>query len=202
MVGVQPPVWELARKLIDSAKGFSCSAAFDDTETARLRLRRYRPEVLLMDLSLLRIEGAGCITDLRQNCPRIKILVLTSGDDDHEILAALRAGANGFVLNRNLATDLMPAIRQVVAGETPLSSDVTARVAAFFRQQGKACSEINHLPPRLKQVLDFLARGHLYKEIADELGITYDTVNSYIKVIYERLNVHSRSEAVLKYLGR
>lgn len=202
MVGPQPPTWEPVRKLIDSAKGLSCSATFADTETARIQLRKHRPEVLLMNLSLLRLEGAGCIPSLREHSPRLKILVLTNGEDDKEILAALRAGANGFVLNRNLAADLVPAIRQVVAGETPMSSDVTAGVAAFFRQQGKSCSAIDNLSPRLRQVLDYLSRGRLYKEIADELGITYDTVNSYTKVIYERLQVHSRAEAVLKYLGR
>lgn len=202
LVGAESAVRAVVRRLIDESSGLCCLPAFDDIDSTATGLRRHGADVLLIDLSLLRRRGTACLRILRQHSPQLKVLILTRGEPGEEILAALRAGANGFIQKGNLEAELLPAIQQAVAGGTPMSDDVTAQVATFFRKQGACHSEIDRLPPRLKQVLEHLAHGLLYKEIADKLGITYDTVNGYVKVIYERLGVHSRAEAAARYLGR
>lgn len=196
------PVREFMQLLIDRTVGLRCVAAYANPESALEQIPCNRPDVLLMDLNLPSLSGVECVRFFRQQSASLKILMLTESEDSPHIFEALRAGANGFILKRNLAADLLPAIRQATEGGAPMFHEVAARVVAFFHEQGETSSTLRQLSPRESQVLDYLAKGYRYKGIAKNLGITYDTVNGYIKSIYEKLHVHSRGEAVAKYLSQ
>ena len=188
--------------LIDRTDGLRCVAAYPNAETALKGIHLNPPDVLLMDLNLPRLSGVECVRQLKPRLPRLKILMLTKYEDADHIFQALRAGADGYLLKRKIASHLLQAIQEVRRGGAPFSSEVAACVLAFFHEQGKCAVETAALTPRERQVLDLLAKGYLYKEIAAKLGIGLQTVNGYIKSIYEKLHVHSRAEAVAKYFAR
>ncbi len=188
--------------MIDQMREIRCVGVFENPASALKSIPHLRPEVLIVDMSLLKLSGKEWIRAFKLQSPRLKILMLTNSEGPDQLFEALRTGVNGFIHRQDLATDLLTAIRRAAEGGAPMSGDVTSRVADFFHHQGEATSEIDRLSPRLRQVLDYLAKGCLYKEIADKLGISYDTVNGYLKIIYDKLHVHSRGEAVAKYLGR
>ena len=139
---------------------------------------------------------------IKGDLPELKVLMLTKFEDADHIFQALQAGANGYMLKRKAPSELTSAIRSVMAGHSPMSSEVADRVVTYFHRLGKDMGEVSHLTPRERETLEYLAKGHLYKEIASLLGVKFQTVNGYIKNIYEKLHVHSRTEAVAKYLGR
>lgn len=151
--------------------------------------------------ALPRGSGIEFVQLLRGKLPNTKILMLTIFADGDHIFQALRAGASGYLSKRTAPGDLLKAIQDVYQGGAPMSGDIAVRIVEYFNQKGAVPSDV-HLSPRELEILELLAQGCLYKEIASTLSISFDTVQWHIRNIYEKLHVRSRSEAIAKYLRR
>jgi hypothetical protein len=156
------------------------------------------PAVVLVDINLPRLNGIGCIARLKEKCPELLCLILTGYDNHDSIFDALKAGASGYLLKRTPPAELAEAIVQVSHGGSPMSPHVARQVVGFFHRT-PARQSASKLTGRERQVIELLAKGAMYKEIADELAVTLETVRSHIKKIYDKLHAHSRMEAVRKY---
>ncbi len=159
------------------------------------------PDVTLVDISMPEMDGVECVRQLKPKLPGVEFLMLTICEDTESVFKALAAGASGYLLKRAPREELRQAILQVRAGGSPMTSHIARLVVQSFRRpeppEGKGAA----LSPREQEVLDLLSQGHLYKEIASSLGISYETVHNHIRRIYEKLQVRSRSQAVAKYFG-
>jgi DNA-binding NarL/FixJ family response regulator len=154
-----------------------------------------------MDINLPGIDGIECVRKLKVLSPLIRIVMLTVYENPERIFKALAAGAIGYVLKHRPSAELLNAIRDAHDGGAPMSSDIARKVVQFF-QTNVPADEAGELSAREREVLEFLANGFLVKEIADQLGLGFGTVRTYIRRIYEKMHVHSRSQAVAKYLQR
>lgn len=189
-------------RLIDRAEGFSCLSHFSSAEAALEGLAKERPHVVLMDINLPGIDGVECVRRLKQVAPEILVIMLTVYEDTENIFNALAAGATGYLLKRTSTKELLAAIQEVQRGGSPMTTHIARKVVQSFQRTGTSPRPTENLSPREQEVLDFLAKGFLYKEIADNLGISYETVHTYIRRIYEKLQVRTRTEAVAKFLAR
>lgn len=189
-------------RLVDRSQGFSCVSQHRTAEEALEALLRVRPDVVLMDINLPGMSGVECVRRLKVLLPETQVVMLTVYEDTDLIFGALAAGATGYLLKRTPADELLRGIGDVHRGGSPMSSHIARKVVQSFRQADADAAQEGTLSPREHEVLDYLARGYLYKEIAAELAISYDTVHTYVRRIYEKLQVHSRTEAVAKHLTR
>jgi DNA-binding NarL/FixJ family response regulator len=189
-------------RLVDRAPGFSCVSQHPSAEEALEQLPAVRPDVVLMDINLPGISGVECVRTLKTLLPEAQVVMLTVYEDTDLIFGALAAGASGYLLKRTPPDELLSGIRDVHRGGSPMTSHIARKVVQSFRQTPAEGSAEDALSRREREVLDYLARGFLYKEIAAELAISYDTVHTYVRRIYEKLQVHSRTEAVAKHLNR
>jgi DNA-binding NarL/FixJ family response regulator len=185
---------------VNGASGFKCVSAYGSAEAALKGLPSDQPEVVLMDINLGGMNGIECVEKLKAESPAMQILMLTVYEDTDQIFKALTAGASGYLLKRSSPTKLLQAIREVHAGGSPMSSSIARKVVASFQKSKQAGEKQVHLSPREEMVLDCLAKGLTYKQIADQLEISIDTIRTYLRRIYEKLQVQSRTEAVAKYL--
>lgn len=194
--------------MINGAPGFRCQAAYPDGDAALKGIPPNCPDVVLMDINMPGMLGTDCVRQLKVLVPRVPVLMLTVYDDSEQIFKSLMAGATGYLLKRTSREKLLEAIEESTNGGAPMSRQIARRVVQFFHQMdqsGGSSKPIPHLEgltDREEQVLALLAKGHSYKEIADLLAISFETVRTHIRSIYEKLHVHSRTEATLKYLGR
>jgi DNA-binding NarL/FixJ family response regulator len=172
------------------------------TESALESLPAARPDVVLMDINVPLLNGVECVRRLKPQVPTTQFLMLTVYEDADHIFAALAAGATGYLLKSTRRAELLEAIEQVMQGGSPMSSGIARKVVQSFARPVAARSEVEGLSPREQAVLELLTKGFLYKEISESLGVSVPTVNTYIRRIYEKLQVHSRSQAVAKFLGR
>ena len=192
---------ELIASLLGKA-GFTCGPICADAEAAQRALVEAQPDIVLMDIDLPGASGIECVRFLKPRLARTHFVMLTVYDDPESIFEALAAGAIGYILKRSAAADLVSALRDVVAGGSPMTSSVARKVVLSFQPSRQGAPEIDRLSQRENQVLRLLAQGRMYKEIADTLGITSNTVSCYIRRIYEKLHVRSRMEAVAKLSTR
>ena len=194
--------------MLDSSPGFQCQAAYADGMAALKGIPVKRPDVVLMDINLPGMLGTECVNRLRSVAPNLPVLMLTVYDDSEQIFKSLMAGASGYLLKRTPKDKLLEAIREITLGGAPMSRQIARRVVRYFQdlktapQMARRAPEVETLTEREEQVLAHLAKGHAYKEIADLMGISFETVRTHVRTIYEKLHVHSRTEATLKYLGR
>jgi DNA-binding NarL/FixJ family response regulator len=189
-------------RVLNRADGFRCISQYPDAESALEDLPRNRPEVVLMDINLPGINGVECVRKLKQLAPELQVLMLTVYEDTENIFNALAAGANGYLLKRTKSAELLEAIREVHRGGSPMTTHIARKVTQSFQRAGPSAQATENLTEREQQVLDCLSQGFLYKEIAEKLGISYETVHTYIRRIYEKLQVRTRTEAVAKFLRR
>jgi len=161
-----------------------------------------KPDVVLMDINLPGINGVECVRQLKQLMPSIQVMMLTVYEDTENIFNALAAGATGYMLKRTPRDELLDAIREVHRGGSPMTTHIARKVVLSFQRTAPAAPPTEVLSPREQEVLDCLAQGFLYKEIAEKLSISYETVHTYIRRIYEKLQVRTRTEAVAKFLRR
>ena len=193
-------------KIINRAPGFRCLSDFGSAEDALAALPDNPPDFVLMDINLPGMSGIDCTRLLKRRMPKLEIVMLTMFDDRDNLFEALRAGASGYLLKRTTAKALVEALNLVKGGGSPMSPQIARQVVNFFRQnepaQAAATSDLEKLSTRETEILKCLAEGRHYKEIADQLGLSMDTVRTYIRRTYEKLHVHSRTDAVVKYLGR
>ena len=188
--------------IIQRAEGFECVGSFGDGEQALAAIPALRPRVVLMDINLPGINGVECVARLARDLPETHMLMITVYDDTDAIFDSLAAGAGGYLLKPVRSAQLIAAIREIIAGGAPMSSDIARRVVQAFRKPTAAPEGMSELSARENEVLEHLAKGLLQKEIADQLGISYWTVQTHIARIYEKLHVHSRAQAVAKYHGQ
>jgi DNA-binding NarL/FixJ family response regulator len=194
--------------MINGAPGFRCQAAYPDGASALKGIPANCPDVVLMDINMPGMLGTECVRQLKAVAPRLPVLMLTVYDDSEQVFKSLMAGATGYLLKRTSREKLLEAIEESTNGGAPMSRQIARRVVQFFHQMDRANGvappppQLEGLTEREEQVLALLAKGHSYKEIADLLTISFETVRTHIRSIYEKLHVHSRTEATLKYLGR
>jgi len=189
-------------RVISRAEGFRCLSQYPDAEAAVEALPRDRPDVVLMDINLPGMNGVECVRRLKQLAPDSLVIMLTVYEDTENIFNALAAGASGYLLKRTPRAEVLDAIREVHRGGSPMTTHIARKVVQSFQQPGASSQPTEGLSPREQEVLDCLSKGFLYKEIADKLGIAYETVHTYIRRIYEKLQVRTRTEAVAKFLRR
>ena len=175
---------------------------YADAESALADLPSHKPDVVLMDINLPHIDGIECVRRLKEQLPSTQFVMLTVYGDSDRLFRSLMAGASGYLLKRAPSTGLLAAIREVRAGGSPMTPQIARRVVQHFRRVPEVAPELEKLTPREKEILAQLAQGFLYKEIGDNLGISMDTVRTYIRKVYEKLQVHSRTAAMIKYLHR
>jgi DNA-binding NarL/FixJ family response regulator len=180
---------------------FECVGAYGTSEEALDELPNRDPDVAIVDINLPGLNGIECLKRLKPQCPETQFLILTAYEESENIFNALLAGAAGYLLKRTGMADVLGAIRDVHRGESPMSGHIARRVVQYFGKMGAGSSDIEQLSPREREVLELLARGAAYKQIADQLDLSIETIRMNIKHIYAKLHVHSRGEAVAKYRG-
>jgi DNA-binding NarL/FixJ family response regulator len=189
------------KALIDGSEGFCCLSAHPNGEDALREVAACQPDVVLLDINLPEISGIDCIPKLKSRVPTVKILMHTVYEDEDKLFKSLRAGAHGYLLKRIPPAKLLEAISDVHAGNSAMSSQIARLVVKHFHELGPVNSTAN-LTNREVEILQHLSRGYQNKEIADLLGIGFDTVRTHLRNIYEKLHVNSRTEAVMKYFGQ
>ena len=192
-------------RLIDRAPGFTCVSKHPSAEDALRDLPPHHPNVVLMDINLGGMSGVDCVRLLKDILPDVQVMMLTVYENTDHIFSALAAGASGYLLKQTPPDELIAAIQEMNRGGSPMSSHIARKVVASFQSNVPSAAttrETASLSPREREVLDLLAKGFLYKEIGEALGIGYDTVHTHIRRVYEKLHVRSRAQAVAKHLGQ
>ncbi|HEY3862520.1 MAG TPA: response regulator transcription factor [Verrucomicrobiae bacterium] len=184
---------------VNNAPGFRCVSAYSNARDALRGLPMDRPDVVLMDINMRGMDGIECVVRLKALEPKMQIVMLTVYEDSELIFKALEAGASGYMLKRLSPASLLEAIREVCEGGSPMSSSIARKVVASFQRPSPRSTEMVALSAREQTVLERVARGDPYKQIAAELNITVPTVRNYLRRVYDKLHVQSRTEAVAKY---
>lgn len=185
---------------IAGAKGFECLGSFPTGETALQAIPVLKPNVVLMDINLPGMSGIQCVKKLKEKTPKLLALMLTVYENSDRIFEALSAGASGYLLKSTPPERLLEAIEDLQKGGSPMSSNIARKVVQAFHPTSDAAPLIEQLSPREQQVLNWLAEGFSYKQIASEMNLSMGTIRTYIRSMYEKLHVNSRTEAVVKYL--
>jgi len=187
---------------IGRTPGFECLGSFRSAEQALEKIPALNPDVVLMDINLPGMDGVQCVRQLKGICPKVQFLMLTVYEESDRIFNSLQAGARGYLLKRTAMEELFDGIRQVMDGGTPLTDHIARKIVQYFNQLGERASTLESLSPREAKVLEVLAKGLSYKEAASALTLSIDTIRMNVRHIYQKLQVHSRAEAVAKYLSR
>lgn len=185
-------------RLLAETEGLELAGSFPSGETAVQEIPRHPPDVVLMDINLPGMSGVECTRQLKAILPQLQIVMLTVYDDSDRIFQALQMGANGYLLKRAQADEIVQAIRDVHRGGAPMSAYIARKVVQSFQHQPSSAKPEETLSKREADVLSYVARGYSDKEVADALGLSSATIRSYLKTIYSKLHVHSRTQAVLK----
>jgi DNA-binding NarL/FixJ family response regulator len=187
-------------KLLESFDNFKCVAACPTGEDALRVIPAARPRVILMDVFMPGISGIACTAQLKIALPQTQILIFTASDDPELVFPALEAGADGYLIKQAQPAEVHKALLGVLNGEVPMTSGIARRVAEYFRKRSNAPHQAMHLSNREREILVMLSKGYANKEIAAELNLSIATIHSYLKNVYEKMHVHSRTQAVAKYL--
>ncbi len=193
---------EALRVLIDGSTGFECAHVYADAEEALDKMPANEINVVLMDINLPGMDGIGCMKKLKPVMHNAQFMMYTVCDDDDNIFNALQSGASGYILKRTYPAQILEAIRDLHEGGSPMSSEIARRVINSMHNKGKTAETIELLTDRETEILDSLAKGYLYKEIAAELFISKATVKQHIHNIYDKLHVQNRTEALNKAYQR
>lgn len=188
--------------MLNKTSAYRCLHTYGTAEEALRGIPNAPPDVILMDINLPGMSGVECVRRLHVLVPKARVIMLTVYDNTENIYAALKAGASGYLLKRTSPTKLLEAIQDVVDGGAPMSSAIARKVVQSFQDAAPTDAKWENLSSREQEVLEMLAKGYLYKEISDQLHLGLGTIKTYIRRIYEKLHVQSRTEAVLKYLGQ
>jgi len=187
-------------RVISRADGFECVSHYGSAEEALKDLPGVKPQVVLMDINLPGLNGVECVRQLKQILPTTQVMMLTVYEDTENIFNALAAGASGYMLKRTPRAELIEAIKEVQRGGSPMTTHIARMVVQSFLKPVTKSEPTADLSPREREVLDLLSQGLMYKEISDKIGVSYETVHTYIRRIYEKLQVRTRTEAVAKFL--
>lgn len=187
-------------KLIDGFSGYHCVCACGSGEDALKNVPQAQPDVVLMDINLPGMSGIECTARLKQLLPQVQILIVTVHADNERVFNALQAGASGYLLKRTTPAELLEAIADVLRGGAPMTGEIARKVIASFRRPAPMTIKDAGLTPREEEILALLTQGYANKEIADRLAVSFDTVRTHLRHIYEKLHVRSRTEAATRYL--
>jgi DNA-binding NarL/FixJ family response regulator len=193
------PAREILADWVGHASGFKCIGAHGSVEQALEHLPAEKPSVVLMDINLPGMSGIEGVRRLKPLMPEAHFLMLTVYEDADHVFEALEAGAMGYLLKQTPRSELLASIKEVHAGGSPMTSNIARRVVQAFHRQDAMLPESAKLSQREREVLELLARGYLYKEIMDSLNVSRGTLNTYVRRVYEKLHVRSRSQAVAKF---
>ena len=195
-------VRETLVSLITEAPDLRCVGDYGSAEDAIKKLPAAHTDVILADIHLPGRSGIELVGELKALHPALHLIMMTVYEDSERIFSSLQAGATGYLLKRARPAEILGAVRDVYQGGSPMSPEIARKVVLFFHQRRNAAVELEQLTRRETEILSQLARGNLYKEIADQMNISLDTVRSHLQHIYHKLHVRTRTEAVLKFLGR
>ena len=190
---------EILIEWVNRAGGFRCVSDHGSAEEALEFMPKCDPQVVLMDINLPGMTGIECVRRIKPLLPQTQFMMLTVYEDSDHIFQALQAGATGYLLKRTPRADLIAALRDVHAGGSPMTTNIARKVVKAFHHAAALQPTVAELSARENEVLQLLAQGYLYKEIADTLNVAVPTVNTYIRRIYEKLHVRSRTEAVARF---
>ena len=193
---------ESLRLLIDGSPGFECVHVYADAEAALDNMPANEIDVVLMDINLPEMNGIDCMKALKPEMHHAQFMMYTVCDDDDNIFNALQSGASAYILKRTYPAQVLEAIRELHEGGSPMSSEIARRVIHYMHNKGKKAEAVELLTERETEILDLLAKGYLYKEIATELFISTSTVKQHIHNIYGKLHVQTRTEALNKAFKR
>ena len=185
---------ESLKALLMMTEEMQCAGCFPDCRNVLEEMEKLKPDVVLMDIGMPHTDGIRGVRSIKKNFPAIRIIMQTVFEDEEKIFACLQAGAEGYLLKNATAEKITQSIEEVYHGGASMTPSVALRVMKYFSETKPVVDY--SLTPKEKDVLSFLAEGNSYKMVADKLGISYYTVNSHIKKIYEKLHVHSLGEAV------
>jgi len=202
MVEDDATVREGLKMLLQGSPGFACVAAYANGEDALANLPEVKPDVVLMDIDLPGINGIECIITLKAMNLPVQFIMLTVMEDSDAIFNSLSAGASGYLMKHTPPSKLLEAIEEVHRGGSPMSSEIARKVVESFQSFVVGTNIAYGLTKREEEILSYLAKGYLYKEIADLTNISLDTVRSHIRHIYEKLQVKTRTQAILIYFQK
>jgi DNA-binding NarL/FixJ family response regulator len=201
LVEDQAEIREELLHLLESFAEFTCVCACASGEEALKQIPALRPDMILMDIMLPQMSGIECTARIKRLLPDTRILILTSSDDEDLIFPALEAGADGYLLKDVEPATLRTALLNLGNGDVPMTSGIARRVANYFRDRAKSRHQFVQLTPREKELLQMLSKGYSNKEIAGKLSLSNETIHSYLKNVYKKMHVHSRTEAVASFLS-
>jgi DNA-binding NarL/FixJ family response regulator len=193
---------ETVAEILTTSPKWKLTGIYPDAEAALEEMKASCPEVVLMDIQLPGMSGIECVAKLKGIHPEAQVLMVTVYDNNDRIFDALAAGASGYLLKRDAPTKLLDALDELLSGGSPMSGAIARKVVQHFQATPPSKNEDHNLTPREKQILELLVKGGLYKEIAWDLGIGVETVRTHLHNIYGKLHVRTRTEAVVKYLGK
>ena len=185
--------------LLGVPEDIDCLFAVSSAEEALEAIPKAQPDVVLMDINLPGKSGIDCIGELKSKLPDLEVVMLTAYEEEDNIFRALKEGASGYLLKSSSPEDIFSAIRDVHTGGAPFSGHIARKVALYFRREKQIEDENQALSPREREVLELLASGYIYKEVADKLDITIETIRTYVKRICLKLQVRSKVEAIIKF---
>ena len=188
-------------ELISSDRELSMVESFEDAESASEKLPQLQADIVIMDINLPGMSGIECIRRIKEKCPDTQFMMFTVYENDEKVVQALQAGATGYLLKRTEPDRILESIKELNQGGSPMSSSIARKVLSIFLSEKKITKK-EILSKRENEVLELLANGLLYKEIAERLFISLGTVRQHIHNIYEKLHVSNRTEAVNKYFDR
>jgi RNA polymerase sigma factor (sigma-70 family) len=189
-------------KLIGTDSEFEVKGGFPTTAAALAGIPKLNPDIVILDINLPDANGVECARQLKSICPNLQILMLTVYEDTESVFSALRAGASGYLLKQTPIEELLAALREIYRGGSPMSSHVARKVVQSFKEDDVVNHEVESLSPREREVLELVAEGCLFKEIAEKLGVSFGTIHTYCRRIYDKLHVRSRAQAVAKWHNR
>lgn len=196
------PTRRILSEVVETAPELQLVSQYDSGVKALGALPDEQPDVVLMDINMPELNGIECVRRLKPQMPATQFLMLTVYEDTDHIFAALAAGATGYLLKSTRRGELLAAIAQIISGGSPMSSGIARKVVQSFSEPKSKAQAAEALSPREQSVLALLSKGYLYKEIAETLGVSVPTVCTYIRRIYDKLQVHSRSQAIARYLEK
>ena len=191
-------VRESISRLLQGADEFALVSSFENAEQAEKHLPVEQPDIVIMDISLPGKTGIECLQKIKDKCPGTQFMMYTIFEDDEKVFQALEAGASGYLLKKTPKEKILEALKELYEGGSPMSTQIARKVIQAFQRSKTVSEEEKSLTKKEKEVLDLLAKGFLYKEIADQLSITINTVKQHIHSVYEKLHVTNKAEAISK----
>src|SRR6478609_533777 len=194
---------ESLQQLINNEKDMYCTGAFADANKLIRNMQMANPDVVMMDINMPGVSGIEAVQFIKEKFPQVQILMQTVFEENDKIFAAICAGASGYMLKKTAPQKMIEAVRETHLGGAPMTASVAVKVLQMFRSQSAAeHKEYIDLSEREKEILALLVKGKSYKAIASECFISIDTVSTHVRHIYEKLHVHSKSEAVAKAINQ